>query len=143
MGNMLAKNDYSSIRLMLKETQEKRREVLKLRQEEARERHKDVRKKVAQQVSAVEANLVEVDGHLAIVSEIDGEKVYQNVEDDTLGTRLIRLDIYLDMLGIDDSQQDEILKRFEIRSGVDDRIIEIEGLFYLDLDRYDYSNIFI
>jgi len=143
MGNMLAKNDYSSIRLMLKETQEKRREVLKLRQEEARERHKDVRKKVAQQVSAVEANLVEVDGHLAIVSEIDGEKVYQNVEDDTLGTRLIRLDIYLDMLGIDDSHQDEILKRFEIRSGVDDRIIEIEGLFYLDLDRYDYSNIFI
>jgi len=143
MGNMLAKNDYSSIRLMLKETQEKRREVLKLRQEEARKRHKDVRKKVAQQVSTVEANLVEVDGHLATVSEIDGEKVYKNVENDALGTRLIRLDIYLDMLGIDDSQQDEILKRFEIRSGVDDRIIEIEGLFYLDLDRYDYSNIFI
>jgi len=128
---------------MLKENQEKRREVLKLRQKEARKRHDYVRKRVASQVGKVESNLVEVDGHLAIVSEIDGEQVFKNVEEDEVGTRLIRLDIYLDMLGIDDYEQDEILKRFEIRSGVDDRIIEIEGLFYLDLDRYDYSNIFI
>jgi len=143
MENKLEKNDYSSIRLMLKKTQEKRREVLKLRQVEARKRHEDVRKKVASQIGTVKSNLVEVDGHLAIVSEIDGEQVFKNVEEDEVGTRLIRLDIYLDMLGIDDLEQDEILKRFEIRSGVDDRIIEIEGLFYLDLDRYDYSNIFI
>jgi len=128
---------------MLKKTQEKRREILKLRQAEARKRHEDVRKKVASQIGTVKSNLVEVDGHLAIVSEIDGEQVFKNVEEDEVGTRLIRLDIYLDMLGIDDLEQDEILKRFEIRSGVDDRIIEIEGLFYLDLDRYDYSNIFI
>jgi len=128
---------------MLKENQEKRREVLKLRQKEVRKRHDDVRKRVASQVGRIESNLVEVDGHLAIVNEIDGKQVFKNVEEDEVGTRLIRLDIYLDMLGIDDYEQDEILKRFEIRSGVDDRIIEIEGLFYLDLDRYDYSNIFI
>ena len=143
MEKQLENSDYTSIREMLKKTQEKRREVLKLRQEEARKRHEEVRKKIASQVGVVESNLVEVDGRLAKVTEIDGEQIFQNVENDELGTHLIRLDIYLDMLSADDARQDEILKRFEIRSGVDDRIIEIEGLFYLDLDRYDYSDIFI
>jgi len=134
------KNGENSLRDWHKKAQEKRRELLKLRQSEARKRHDAIRKTINERAKKLKSELVEVDGHLARTYESEGEQLFQNLRND-VGSELIRLDHYLDMLELNIAKQDEILKRFEIRSGVDDRIIEIGGLFYLDPDRYDYSDL--
>lgn len=56
-------------------------------------------------------------------------------------TGLIELKRYLKFIGVPSAQRKIIRNRFEQRYGSDTRIIQKEGIFYLDLSKYDYTDL--
>lgn len=60
-----------------------------------------------------------------------------------LASGVIELKRYLKFIGIDSDQRKRIRRHFEAAFGSDVRIIQKEGEFYVDLSKYDYTDLLV
>ncbi|MCK9372847.1 MAG: hypothetical protein M0P91_06590 [Sulfuricurvum sp.] len=61
----------------------------------------------------------------------------------TLASGIIELKRYLKFIGMDSYQRKEVKRRFEAAFGEDVRIIQKEGEFFVDLAKYDYTDLLV
>lgn len=60
-----------------------------------------------------------------------------------LANGVIELKRYLKFIGMDSDQRKSVKRRFEAAYGSDVRIIQKEGEFYVDLSKYDYTDLLV
>lgn len=61
----------------------------------------------------------------------------------SLASGIIELKRYLKFIGMDSDQRKKVKRRFESAFGSDVRIIQKEGEFYVDLSKYDYTDLLV
>lgn len=61
----------------------------------------------------------------------------------SLANGVIELKRYLKFIGMDSDQRKAVKRRFESAFGSDIRIIQKEGEFYVDLSKYDYTDLLL
>jgi len=81
--------------------------------------------------SSAQGTIEEIEAQTAIEANLEPEEHNKPVE----------LKQYLRSLGLKSSQRKSIKRRFAEAFGVDSRVLLKNGLFYLDFDRFDYSDL--
>lgn len=61
----------------------------------------------------------------------------------SIANGVIELKRYLKFIGVDSNQRKQVKRRFESAFGSDVRIIQKEGEFYVDLSKYDYTDLLV
>jgi hypothetical protein len=69
------------------------------------------------------------------------EAVTLEVEEDEVETKIISLKKHLKKLKVTGKKAEKVIARFEKKAQKDERIISMDGKFYLDTARYDYSDL--
>lgn len=87
--------------------------------------------KLLQENASSQAIIEEASTQVAIEANLEPEEKKQPVE----------LKQYLRSLNLKSSQRKSIKRRFAEAFGADSRVLLKDGLFYLDLDRFDYSDL--
>ncbi len=87
--------------------------------------------KLLQENASSQAIIEEASTQVAIEANLEPEQKEQPVE----------LKQYLRSLGLKSSQRKTIKRRFAEAFGADSRVLLKNGLFYLDFDRFDYSDL--
>ncbi len=87
--------------------------------------------KLLQEGASAQSIIEEADSHVAIEANLEPDHKEQPVE----------LKQYLRSLGLKSSQRKRIKRRFAEAFGADSRVLLKNGLFYLDFDRFDYSDL--
>jgi len=82
---------------------------------------------------------VSIDSH--VIEENIPEPLSQKQEENTKSSAPVELKQYLRSLNLKSATRKSIKRRFAEAFGADARILLNNGLFYLDFDRYDYSDL--
>jgi len=85
-------------------------------------------------------NILELINEKIILEKEKNQTVYE-IEHSSGNGKIIELKTYLKTLDLKSSQRKDIKKRFEDALNDDIRVIEQNGKIYIDLTRYDYSDL--